>query len=47
MSRRSLRVTSNVLLAAVLVTTLAACGKKTAPVPPADVLPGQQERTQE
>jgi predicted small lipoprotein YifL len=39
------RITVNVVAAVLIATTLAGCGKKTAPVPPEDVPPGKQERS--
>jgi len=41
------RLTINVALAAVLAASAGACGKKTPPVPPADVPPSKQERSKQ
>ncbi len=38
-------VSAMVLVAGFVLTGLAACGKKTAPVPPEDVPPAKQERS--
>jgi len=41
------RITVNAVAAMLLAATLAACGKKTAPVPPEDVPPSKQERSKQ
>jgi predicted small lipoprotein YifL len=38
-------VSAMVLVAGFVLTGLAACGKKTAPIPPEDVPPAKQERS--
>jgi predicted small lipoprotein YifL len=38
-------VSAMVLVAVFVLTGLAACGKKTAPIPPEDVPPAKQERS--
>ena len=38
-------VTAMIVVAGFVLTGLAACGKKTAPIPPEDVPPAKQERS--
>jgi predicted small lipoprotein YifL len=41
------RITVNAVAAMLIAATVAACGKKTAPVPPEDVPPSKQERSKQ